>query len=1582
MVWVMATVGLLVLPIMSLVLPGWNVLPQWLDVAAAVNSATEDERPENTPVEYLPTADSLPPARVESVELLPTRTEFVEPIPEEGLPSTTQKVDATVMPTESLGSSDVAVAPAAGLRVPENRKPTVQVNAGPQETAAAWLLGIWSVGATVLLLRLLASQFSLWRLTCRSSRITEGNLLESVKRIASSLSVHRSVRVYLSCDRHIPMTWGVFRSHLLLPADAVGWDGERLQAVLAHELAHVKRWDCQTQLLAQIACALHWLDPLAWFALWRISLERERACDDTALASGIVAADYAEHLIGVISGLSRQELASYTALAMARPSRLAARLSVLLDEKLNRRNVTSRVVLTTVSVLTALILTISMLRAAGPPDEAAALAEEDAGNEQHGEADPFGEDVADAVVSTLEGCSLSFLAPERLLEIHADFRDFVATLDLRNASSERRDEILKSIEANGARMFKPRDATTERDLNRMFLAFPDALRTLKWKLYRATKGGSLSDEETTRLEEQRQWMRAFIGGLTDDNELTRDQALKQLEAKFDDPLCISFNRPMAVETFKEFQSRVRQDGSDVRRIVGCLLLSTTSQLRLFSRDTDLPFNDRVVSYGAGTGVVQLGFASNEVFRGWSRSIAEIESSNSVVDATTGLPHVAPDDVENSEEFWRWLDVSGKGDFGCDRPDGGRLVAVRGARVVALAVEDWHQADSIPDAQLLESINKDGSHVVPLAEFRERLKQNEDAQTVYAGLRTKEGRLAVVQVQRFKAPNSMDYHVRLRATNPAAESSADRGTVGQGKQEGDWSEVIEGLQFRLSAPRTELQAWELPTFVMEIRNRGYKAVTEKRAQSLFGDDRFGPGLRFLFKDQYKRAFNPNVRVAPRIQLDVQKIVGLEIGDSMKQTLTLTAIGDLVFQQSAPFDLKPGRYTIGIGKIGPRLAADLKTNPVTLNILPPGVKNGAELAALLKPHRINNQSIEAGFIPNKTKLVWGEPMFITLVVQNLDEEKFTFEFGGDYRGSGRHERFKIEVTDSGGKLLPDPSQGFHGGGILSSRVVQGRDVAVETVQLAEYRSLPGPGEYTVSCRFDLVRSWATGDKPEFRVPVETTYKLTILPREPANVQRVLAELFQQSYATSGTPLGRLIDTICSFGKEAAVPGLVKIATDGDATHRIAAIRGLGKVTTPQSLGTLLQADREEQVAVRVAAIKALGAFTDPLAVDAAVKALSDPNELVCRTAATALGSMKTDAAIDALTARLPDSQPSIGAAVLLAMGASESPRVFDIIVRSLANDEDSIRRAALDAVINYPAEQAASALLPYTTDSDMDFREAVVRKLAESLKQPIDPQWLVPVVKSRNGARSIGDVPRLLRLYTGDKAAPALLSSLDFDNPAVRNYSNMTIMDNQLACDGLAVPWIADLNRDGTPEEIEQNRRTLQCIKHWVDYYKANPWSEPPRPWRLDREEQEQTWGDPVDDLSIRARIYRSVWPAGLPQVVTIDARGHPGQGSVNFSKRPDPLEVEVDGTWYHCDPNTSLKVTGSWNAYHGNPLQDIQLDDRWRRKSDGQPLDLTPGNYVVRIRLSITPKDKRTGLAVSKPVKFEVIPTQSPNGENE
>jgi hypothetical protein len=171
----------------------------------------------------------------------------------------------------------------------------------------------------------------------------------------------------------------------------------------------------------------------------------------------------------------------------------------------------------------------------------------------------------------------------------------------------------------------------------------------------------------------------------------------------------------------------------------------------------------------------------------------------------------------------------------------------------------------------------------------------------------------------------------------------------------------------------------------------------------------------------------------------------------------------------------------------------------------------------------------------------------------------------------------------------------------------------------------------------------------------------------------------------------------------------------------------------------------------------------------------------------------------------------------MGRTRSDRVFRVLVRSLAEKDDR-RRGAVEGLVAFGGNSAVEALKTWVNDRDMGFREFVVRKLGESLRQPVDAQWLIPVIRSRSRPRSLGDAPRLLRLYAGPKAVPALLSCLDFDDPAVRRYYSRAIIRSQGSCEGgLNIPWITDLNRDGTPEGVRQNRRTLKILRAWVDHY---------------------------------------------------------------------------------------------------------------------------------------------------------------------
>ena len=65
--------------------------------------------------------------------------------------------------------------------------------------------------------------------------------------------------------------------------------------------------------------------------------------------------------------------------------------------------------------------------------------------------------------------------------------------------------------------------------------------------------------------------------------------------------------------------------------------------------------------------------------------------------------------------------------------------------------------------------------------------------------------------------------------------------------------------------------------------------------------------------------------------------------------------------------------------------------------------------LNTYHAPTATIRAGFIPDKDKLVLGEPLQVTFTVTNPGPTDFVFEFGGDYRGTGRHDRFKITATN---------------------------------------------------------------------------------------------------------------------------------------------------------------------------------------------------------------------------------------------------------------------------------------------------------------------------------------------------------------------------------------------------------------------------------------------------------------------------------------------------------------------------------------------------------------------------------------------
>ena len=213
---------------------------------------------------------------------------------------------------------------------------------GPPATAGiswgVWLMGIWALGSLLLFARLAWANLVTFR-ALRTRAGTTPPWLATAHRLARRSGVPRTHFVRAEAIT-MPMAAGYLRPTVALPAEADAWPAERVTSVLLHELAHIRRRDCLTQLAASTACALYWMNPLAWHAARSLRRERERACDDAVLVAGTAGPTYAEHLLDVARAARHVTTPTWSGgVAMAHRSELEGRLMAILDDARNRQSV-------------------------------------------------------------------------------------------------------------------------------------------------------------------------------------------------------------------------------------------------------------------------------------------------------------------------------------------------------------------------------------------------------------------------------------------------------------------------------------------------------------------------------------------------------------------------------------------------------------------------------------------------------------------------------------------------------------------------------------------------------------------------------------------------------------------------------------------------------------------------------------------------------------------------------------------------------------------------------------------------------------------------------------------------------------------------------------------------------------------------------------------------------------------------------------------------------------------------------------------------------------------------------------------
>jgi beta-lactamase regulating signal transducer with metallopeptidase domain len=347
-VWQMAFVGLVLLPVLLFAVPPLPVLHG--------DHASESGVPETAPV----SVGALTNGPYPSVVAPPPPT-----MRSELRRSTPSAARHAVDPPQAASPSSA-----------ERARHTTGRSAFLTRDFSRILVPVWGIGAVLLLLRLGIRLIALRRLG-RGMPAAPPDIAAEARACADRLGLRRAIALQMAPpDRslHAPITWGLWRPVIVLPAAYAQESNAHCRAALLHEIAHVRRRDWAWLILAQCLCSLYWCVPFVWMTARILNCETELACDDSVLSAGISAPEYADQILEVVRKMQTEKsIPPLSAMPMARPPLAEARIRAILAPARGRQSTSRALVLLAVLLPTCGIALLSLRATAARESRSAPL---------------------------------------------------------------------------------------------------------------------------------------------------------------------------------------------------------------------------------------------------------------------------------------------------------------------------------------------------------------------------------------------------------------------------------------------------------------------------------------------------------------------------------------------------------------------------------------------------------------------------------------------------------------------------------------------------------------------------------------------------------------------------------------------------------------------------------------------------------------------------------------------------------------------------------------------------------------------------------------------------------------------------------------------------------------------------------------------------------------------------------------------------------------------------------------------------------------------------------------------------------
>ncbi|MDP1797938.1 MAG: M56 family metallopeptidase [Planctomycetaceae bacterium] len=164
----------------------------------------------------------------------------------------------------------------------------------------AWIVAGWCAGVGLCSLRPLLGWHMLWRLRMVGVAPVSDDIRTALRRVSDRLRLRQTVQVLQSTLSQVPVVVGYLRPVILLPVSLLtNMPPSQLEAILAHELAHIRRHDFIVNLLQTLVETLFFYHPAVWWLSRQIRVEREHCCDDLVVAALDNRVEYGRALLAI-----------------------------------------------------------------------------------------------------------------------------------------------------------------------------------------------------------------------------------------------------------------------------------------------------------------------------------------------------------------------------------------------------------------------------------------------------------------------------------------------------------------------------------------------------------------------------------------------------------------------------------------------------------------------------------------------------------------------------------------------------------------------------------------------------------------------------------------------------------------------------------------------------------------------------------------------------------------------------------------------------------------------------------------------------------------------------------------------------------------------------------------------------------------------------------------------------------------------------------------------------------------------------------------------------------------------------------